>query len=318
MKKFNVIDLHCDLLSYLVKDSKRTFDDPESRCSRQQLQEGGVKFQVFAIFTKTDKNSVSEGQGQLQIYSDLLSSSFKHEQLMSAYAFENASGFCDEQEPLKNGLQRLEGTQPLYIGLTWNAENRFGGGSSTTVGLKKDGEVLLDLMAHLQIALDLSHASDQLFEDALAYINTKQLKLPVLASHSNARAINDVSRNLPLDFAQQIWKQGGVIGLNLYRPFLGIFTSDIIQHVEYWLENGGEDHLCLGADFFCVEDLSFNPLGGFSYFDDYDNASCYGALLQLLQKELRLSDLQIQKIAWQNAWNFLNTFNGKKSTLLFP
>ena len=56
-------------------------------------------------------------------------------------AIENASGFCEEQEPLEDGLRRFERlvaeAGPLaYVSLTWNDENRFGGGNKASAGLK--------------------------------------------------------------------------------------------------------------------------------------------------------------------------------------
>ena len=53
IRHMQVADFHCDLLSYLAEDAKRTPHDLASRASIPQLQAGGVKLQTLAIFTKT-------------------------------------------------------------------------------------------------------------------------------------------------------------------------------------------------------------------------------------------------------------------------
>ncbi len=71
--------------------------------------------------------------------------------------------------------------------MTHHGENRFGGGNSTGIGLKKDGEALLEYISEKKIAIDLSHTSDALAGDILNYIVKNKLGLSVLASHSNFR-----------------------------------------------------------------------------------------------------------------------------------
>ena len=65
------IDLHCDLLVYLMNpDSK--IDDGEIGCSLPFLKEGNVRLQVMAIFSPTLKGSTQFGKQQSQIFSDLI------------------------------------------------------------------------------------------------------------------------------------------------------------------------------------------------------------------------------------------------------
>lgn len=127
-------------------------------------------------------------------------------------AIENASAICNEKEDLSIALERLTALQRrigklLYVSLTWNHENRFGGGNHTEKGLKNDGKLLVDYLCHKGIALDFSHASDYLAYDLLNYIEKKGLRLPLLASHSNMRSIADFPRNLPDEIAKEIIKK---------------------------------------------------------------------------------------------------------------
>ncbi len=266
-----MIDLHCDLLSYLRFDPKRTPFDAKSLCSVSQLKEGGIALQVMAVYTTTGPWSSRIGAQQIEIFQKL---PVKYPQAFSFYkgdltkpqiqilcAIENGSGLCEENEPLEQGLRRFEELVKscgcFYVSLTWNEENRFGGGAETSVGLKEEGKRFIEAMSLYGVALDLSHSSDQLAYDALCFIDQKSLKIPVLASHSNFRALCNQSRNLPDELALEIIRRGGIIGLVSYRKFLNPATlQGFADQVEYGLKLGGEKALALGNDFFCMEDFS--------------------------------------------------------------
>lgn len=316
---YPIIDLHCDLLDYLGRDNKRTPYDSQARCSITQLQTGGVHLQVLAIYTKTNPYSVEQAANQLRCFKHLIQNPsfptklFKNElktdELQVLLAFENASGFCTEDEQLTIGLKRLENiclniSTPVSISLTWNEENRFGGGSSTQIGLKSDGKALLEFLDQHGIAIDLSHTSDALAYDIIDYISNKNLTLRILATHSNARKIQNVSRNLPDEIAQEIIRRKGLIGLNLYHSFIGTSIDSILNHLMHWLELGGENSIALGADFFCSEDI-FSEKNPICFFDSIANASTYPFLINFLEKELQLPSLNLQKFTYQNALKFI-------------
>lgn len=320
---YPIVDLHCDLLLYLQGHSQRSPHDLVSRAAIGQLHIGNVKLQTFAIFTQTNRESVQKGFHQLRLYQDLLtyypmemiafSKWDPNSSLISLImAIENASGFCDEQEALSEGFKRLHDMiqsigRPLYISLTWNEENRFGGGASTKIGLKEDGKRLLEELHEKKIAVDLSHASDRLAYDIIDYIEGCRLQIPLIASHSNARSIRSVPRNLPDELAVEIFRRQGVIGLNLCWNFVGVKEEDIVKHIAHWLELGGENSIAFGADFFYEGDVPSSLRHGHDvFFPNYQDASCYGKLLNFLQKELRLTSILLEKLAYQNALNFIN------------
>ncbi len=190
-----IADFHCDLLSYLERGEGRSADDPQSRASIPLLKAGGVVFQTMAIFSKTNSDSVRCGAAQFNIYQTVI----KNQEIKTILAIENGSNFCGEGDNLKAGLKRLDEwagqTRIAYISLTWNEENRFGGGNQTKIGLKPDGLELLRCMADLDIAIDLSHTSDRLAEEIFNAIDRHRLVLRPIASHSNFRAVADVPRN---------------------------------------------------------------------------------------------------------------------------
>lgn len=317
-----IADLHCDLLLYLAANWRRTPNDLAVRCAIPQLRKGNVHLQVCAIFTETNPESVKKGEEQLKIFKDLpinYPKDFVHfskwndnidSQINLLMAFENASGFCSENESLQSGIARLEKimhsiSKPFYISLTWNSENRFGGGALSRVGLKTDGKYFLDFLDKRQIAIDLSHASDALAHDTIDYIIGKNLDIPLLASHSNGRKIMDVPRNLPDEIAKEIFRRKGIIGFNLYGGFIGDSASKIVHHFAHWLELGGENFIGFGADFFYEGDLPpLSQANYHGYLSGFEDSSCYGRLLELLQTELKLAESTLEKFAHGNLLNF--------------
>lgn len=231
-------------------------------------------------------------------------------------AIENASGLCDEVEPLELCFERLkglslEGNSPLYIGLTWNEENRFGGGASAqAVGLKQDGKALLDFMHQKGIALDFSHASDRLVTESLSYIDRRNLDISVMASHSNFRSVQPAARNLPDELALEIARRGGVIGINFYMAFVGEEREGsraFLKHLEQAIHLGIASNLSFGADFFYEGDLSppasgvRSPFG----FEGYTEASCYPKLIQEWRASGLFTDVELEGICWGHVERFL-------------
>ncbi len=293
-----IADLHCDLLEFLANHSAE-IDNPDSRCSRAQLRAGNVFLQVLAIYTQTNDEATLSFQKQARCYSNLetlysddfvqlkeLKMPTSSERIHLLPAIENASGLCGEKDPLESCFRNLDEFRELagpvlYISLTWNDENRFGGGNLSKVGLKRDGELLLQYMDKSGIAIDLSHTSDALAADILSYIDKKSLAIRPIASHSNFRAVVDEPRNLTDEAAEEIVKRGGIIGLNLVRRFVG----KIEEQVRYAMEKGFFDHHCFGADFFSESSVpSLSSLLPF-FYKEYQDASCYPELLNHLNLE---------------------------------
>ncbi len=317
-----IFDLHNDLLSFLIEQENRSFLDPLSRCSYLQMKQGGVGTQVLAIFTKRSPNSIDLAQKQSEklqwlyehpSYFSPISQQAQPTAISTIAAFEGASGFADEDEPLAMSLQRLANYQsrigPLfYIGITWNEENRFGGGSDTSIGLKPDGFHLLEWLDNRKIAVDLSHASDALAYDILTKIDQNNWRIPLIASHCNFRKVHFAIRNLPDELVHEIIHRKGLIGLNFFAPFVHKEDPNgLIQHVEYALTLNAKEALCFGADFFCDRDasnLQAKYPGQSFYHAPYDTAECYPLLLQKLALKLELPILQ--SIAYENARTFLD------------
>lgn len=322
-----IADLHCDLLCYLHGDKSRTANDPSVRCSISQLREGNVHFQTMAIFTETKKGSAAKGIAQARIFQDLplrypdtfeIALDLKtlpKDKINIFAAIENASSISEENEKLEEAFRRLITLNAycgklLYISLTWNTENRFGGGAHTNIGLKDDGKRFLDFLHKRRLAVDLSHASDKLAYDIINHIDKQGSDVPILASHSNCRSITDVPRNLPDDLIREILKRKGVIGLNMIREFVGHDDPDTLyKHLEHIQSLGGSQHLCLGADFFYGEDVSpeNRKTPEQLFFPSMSNASVYPQVFELWETSKLIDKKILENVAHGNLMRFLES-----------
>lgn len=310
------IDLHCDLLSYYLHPDH---EGKDIGCSPEYLRQGNVGFQIMAIYSSTETGSTDYAAKQIEIYQKLLQrdnfyqvkagniGELNSEKTGIAASIENASCFTEENEPLENGLRRLEyfvsQISPIaYIGFTHHTENRFGGGNFSEIGLKEDGKILLDFLADKNIPVDFSHTSDALAYEILNYIDTKGYNTKILASHSNCRNICKHPRNLPDELITEIISRNGIIGLNFVKDFINRNSpDDLYRHIESFLKLGAENHICYGADFFfdaAHPDKSRYPF----FFDEFKNAAAYPTINEKISQ--LFSQEVAEKISHQNAQRF--------------
>ena len=317
-----VIDLHCDLLTYLTRPNTTIYKTEDVGCAIPFLKEGNVKLQIMAIFAPTEEKSHEFGLKQSEIFQQLnsdqnelyrfeknhLTTFETNENIGMLAAVENGSAFCDENMPLKDGFKNLEQIienvgSILYIGFTHHAENRFGGGNYSTAGLKNDGKALIDYMDKKNIAIDFSHTSDALAYDILNYVSKENITVPIIASHSNYRPVFEHARNLPDDVAQEIIRQQGLIGLNFVRAFVNPEKAEALEeHVAHGISLGGENAICYGADYFYTKDNPDKSRIPF-YFKEHDNAGCYPVINKVLEQQF--GSEQMNKIISQNALGFI-------------
>src|SRR5436305_12138086 len=97
------------------------------------------------------------------------------------------------------------------IGPAWG-KTRYSGGTGAPGGLTELGRQLLRAMRRKHVILDLSHMADQAVADAFAL-----WRGPIMASHSNARAIVPGDRQLTDGSVAEIGRRGGVLGISFYQ-----------------------------------------------------------------------------------------------------
>ena len=159
--------------------------------------------------------------------------------------------------------------------LTWNADNALAGCHLSGSGLTAQGKAFVKEAQALDILVDVSHLGERAFWD-LVHVTQK----PILASHSNARALCDHSRNLTDDQLRAIADTGGTVGLNLYPTFLGenADLETLLRHLEHMLTLCGESHVALGGDLDGCDILAagFSSVADYVSFYEYLMAQGYG------------------------------------------
>ncbi len=139
----------------------------------------------------------------------------------------------------------------VYMTLCHNGDNDIcdsARGEHTHNGVSAFGREVIHEMNRLGIMVDLSHAAEKSFYDALELSAT-----PIVCSHSSCRALCDHPRNLTDDQMRALAQRGGVMQVTLYHGFLvkdGEATiEDAMRHLDHAISIMGIDHVGLGTDF---------------------------------------------------------------------
>jgi len=173
----------------------------------------------------------------------------------------------------------------------WNFDSRYCATcmSKTDYGLTGEGEELVRECNKLGIILDLAHASRKTHLDII-----QASSLPVLNSHSNARQIHDVSRNLDDEAYEAIKGNGGVVGSIFSQSMTGrnMDLQSLADHIIYVWQRFGPDIMALGSDYFGLID-SAPPRG----LEDITKVEkLFASLL-----DRGMSEAEIEKLAYGNA-----------------
>lgn len=271
-RRIGIVDLHNDLVLALAKsrfdgdyDSLRSYWLP-------RLRAGGVRVVVCPIYL----DPIFLPDGALRRTIQLVDALYQ-EIAANADQIELARSHGDVERINAAGkiaaLLSFEGAEPLgqdlsalrifyqvglrLLSLTWMWRTAFGDGTwenDSRGGLTRLGRRAVQEMNRLGIVVDVSHASDQTTWDVLE-VSTK----PVIASHSNARAVHNHPRNVTDDMARAIADTGGLVGAVAVSRFITAGPPTIAHwavHIEHLIRVAGIDHVGIGADFYQhVQDL---------------------------------------------------------------
>ena len=161
-------------------------------------------------------------------------------------------------DPLQNDLGLLRIFHELGVrglGLVWSRRNYVADGAFFAAeregrkgGLTRFGVKLVEKAEQLGMIIDLSHINDEGFSDVLDIVSK-----PVIASHSNCRALADTKRNLTDEQIEKVAANGGVIGMNSVNMFTDptkeqATVADLVNHVDHIVKIAGIDHVGIGFD----------------------------------------------------------------------
>ena len=312
---FPVFDFHCDTALAMLGDDRNQAGSLRKNSGHIDLERAGKLggyAQCFACFT-TDLPEILKGISPIVLFerelatiqrevdknSDLISIVYSTEEIeenraagkMSAILTLEGTAGIDYNPALLEDLWAI-GFRVSSLG--WNERNPLTGSNVTGGGLTDLGREYVKEAQRLGMRVDVSHISDEGFWDIM-----KITDAPIIATHSNSRAVFDHSRNITDDMFRAIRETGGVAGYNTCREFTGE-PSDldtICDHILHFMELDPDGkHIALGGDLDGVDAMP----------DGFEGVQSYPALARKLL-DRGLTEENVMDIFWNNAIRVLTT-----------
>lgn len=299
-----IVDAHCDTALSVFENNSDLYGNVH-HLDIIRLLETGSRVQFFAAFVNPRTYMNNTLARVLSIIDIVYAASEKHSDkikvCLSASDIKKAvsekkvaavlsieGGECLNGElSILRQLYRL-GVRSML--LAWNYRNLLADGAEEAhgKGLSDFGRKVVAEMNRLGMLVDVSHLCEASFCDVLSLTDA-----PVIASHSNSKAVCDNERNLTDAQLMQIKNNGGVVGLNFYPYFLNNTENadidDVVRHIEHICSVTGEDHIGIGADY---DGIECTPAG-------LEGTQCIPLLFERLL-QLNYSSSFIEKLAGMN------------------
>ncbi len=315
----NLIDMHCDTLWKMIQQDEYDLMENPWSVSIPAMRKAGTLAQFFACFTCLEEQNMDYDKCYEQAlamidllkencekYADDIRMAENHEEMLENEQNGRISAVLTVEEGgIINGkAERLEELWEKGVRLMtpmWNYANCLGHPNSRdpermAKGLTKFGNEIINRAGELGMIIDVSHASDQSFLDILECTTG-----PVVASHSNCRALCNHPRNLTDDMIRKLAEAGGVAGLNLFPMFLGENVAQgeeleaMAAHILHMINVGGSGFPAIGTDADGYDVQEQEPI---------QKVSDMPKLLEKLRKK-GLSEDQLDRIWRRNAANVL-------------
>ena len=276
-----VVDMHCDTILKLYDDlhhgKEGSLLENDGHIDLKKMQKGDYLLQNFAMFVDLSENPqpflkanqlINYYYHEIEKYPELIKPVFCYQDII------------DHQHANGIGHPNLSNISCYEDMFKINDHD----------GLTPFGLQYIKEMERLGIIIDVSHLSDAGFYDV--YHHTTK---PFVASHSNARQVCGVARNMSDDMILKLASRGGVMGINFCSDFLTTegthqtsYVKDMVQHILYIKNLAGIDCIGLGSDFDGIgSKLEMKDASGYQML--------YGALI-----EAGLSIEEIEKIFYKN------------------
>jgi membrane dipeptidase len=312
-----LIDGHNDLLWELraasLKEDSAGWDldvsrpRPELMTDLPRLEAGGVGGQFWSVYVPSDLPGHEAVTRTLEQIDALLALVRLHPDRMAIARTADdveriaASGRVASMMGVEGGhcigsslgaLRTLARLGAGYLTLTHNDDTPWADsatGDHPHGGLTTFGEDVVRELNRCGVLVDLSHVSDDTMRQAVDVSEA-----PVIFSHSSARALCDVPRDVPDDVLELVGRTGGVVMVTFVPAFIasegaGATASDVADHVQHIHEIAGIDALGVGSDFD----------GAPSMPDGLEDVSTYPALFGELAAR-GYADEDLMKIAGRN------------------
>ena len=234
-----VIDTHNDVTTPMTNDDFDLKGTPPApyRTSIERMKKGGMTAEFFSLYIKPWY--VAHG-GAARRTLDMIDSVYRaverhpNDLMIATTAADIRRAKAQNKVACLMGIEgghAIENSLPTlrefhrlgvrYMTLTWNNANDWADSNreSKHNGLTDFGKDVVREMNRLGMLVDVSHVGDKTMSDVLDIS-----KAPIIASHSSARALSNVPRNIPDDLLKRIAKNGGVVQVNFYSMFVDAAT----------------------------------------------------------------------------------------------
>ena len=236
---------------------------------------------------------IAQFQREMNNHSDKIAPAYTASDVESNFEKGLMSGILTIEGPAGFGfdpalLSDLYNAGFRMTSLGWNEKNVLTGSNVTGGGLTDLGREYVKEAQKQGMIVDVSHISDEGFWGIMEITGK-----PVIASHSNSRAVHNHSRNLTDEMFLALCQTGGLAGINMYTEFLGekADIETVCNHICHFLElDPTGKHIALGGDLDGCESLP----AGIEGIDDYP------AIAAALRNR-GLDDRMIRNIFWNNA-----------------
>lgn len=304
-----VFDFHCDtILGLLGQDMNQagSLRSNQMHIDLERASKLGGYAQCFACFTTpymeqwrkispilVFERELATLQREVEKNSDLIAIAYtpqeieenrKNGKMSAILTLEGTAGFGHDPAL----LQDLYAIGFRISSLGWNEKNPLTGSHETGGGLTDQGREYVKEAQRLGMLIDVSHISDEGFWDILEITGA-----PIIATHSNSRAVWNNSRNLTDDMFRAIVSTGGLAGYNACDEFTGENPTidTICDHIIHFLElDPSGKHIALGGD---LDGIDHMPAG-------FEGVQSWPKVADRLMERGVTEDM-VMDIFWNNA-----------------
>ena len=268
-----VVDAHSDRIMALMPEELYFDVSKEGPMPRKKLYEhlndlkaGGIRCQVFPIWVSPHYNPISLRRALQMV--DVFQRELKNQRARISLC----TRFREIEEAVKKNklaaILSMEGGEPLEgdvsmlrifyqlgvrsLGFTQFPRNKLADGSGelrSNGGLTGHGHEVLEEMKRFNMLVDVSHINERGFWDVLNATN-----IPVIASHSNCKALCDHHRNLTDQQIRALADRKGVMGITFVESFLQksadeVSLNNVLDHIDHIVKLVGVDYVGFGSDY---------------------------------------------------------------------
>jgi membrane dipeptidase len=235
-----VVDTHADTPQRFLDegyDIGSTDPKDTGHISLDKARRGNLGAEFFSIWVDPETNQGRFAKHTFDLIDSVYEQAARHpDRMMMAFSVADIERAHREHKlaalmgiegghSIENDMRLLRDYYRLgvrYMTLSWSNTNEWADSSGDIDdpkvqhhnGLTDFGKQVVLEMNRLGMMVDISHVADKTFWDAIA-----TTKAPVIASHSSARALVDVPRNMTDDMLRAVAKNGGVVQVNFFSAF---------------------------------------------------------------------------------------------------